>query len=148
MPMVSNHNASKLLYVLYMHKSKHPLPYISNGFCTDSLSPLLKEHVCFEALLVCMKIKLAEDFTSVLAYSSLLKLRTTVWIVKANTKILDFNFLQWDCNETDAQFCDFVMMFLWLILVSEPSSLLRISMNNENTKICTLQILQAKTSCT
>lgn len=42
------------------------------------LSPLFEVHVCYEALLVCMKIKHAEDFTSVLAYTSFLKLRTNV----------------------------------------------------------------------
>jgi len=112
------------------------------------LSSLFKVHLCYEALLACIKIKHAEDITSELLRSSLLKLRTNVRIVKVNTKITDFSFLQWDCNETDAQFCEFVVMFLWLILVKEPSSLLRISRSSENTKVCTLQILNKKNSCT
>ena len=112
------------------------------------LSPLFKVHLCYEALLVCINIKHAEDFTSSLVYSSLMKHRTNVWIVKATTKILDFNFLQWDYKKTEAQFCEFVVMFLRLILVTEPSSLLRIGRNNKNTKVCMLKILHTKTSCT
>jgi len=147
MPMVSNLNVLNLLYVLCMHECKNPLPYIPNGFCTDSFkSPHQSTRVLWSV--TCMHEKKAcRRLTSVLVYSSLLKFWTYVWILKAR-KILDFNFLQWDCNETDAQFYDFVVMFLWLILVSEQSSLLRISRNNENTKVGTLQILQTKTSCT
>ena len=90
------------------------------------------------------KIKHAEDFLSPFVHTPLLKLRTNVWIVKVTAKILDFNFLQWNCKETEAQFCEFVVMFLWLILVTEPSSLLRISRTNENTKVRMLQILHTE----
>jgi hypothetical protein len=99
------------------------------------LSPLFKVHLCYEALPVCIEIKHAEDFTSALVYSSLLKLTTNIWIVKATTKISYFNFLQRDCKETHAQFCEFVVIFLWLIIVTDPSSLLRISRSNESTKV-------------
>jgi hypothetical protein len=148
MPIVSNLHALNLLYVLYMQKCKNPLPYISNLLWADFLSYLFKLHMCYEALLACIKIKHAEDITSALLRSSLLKLRTNVRIVKVNTKILDFSFLQWNCNETDAQFCEFVVMFLWLILVREPSLLLRISRSNKNTNVCMLQILNTKTLST
>jgi hypothetical protein len=148
MPMVSSLNALNLLYVLYMHKCKI-IFFICRIFCAlNLLSSLFKVQVFYEALLACIKIKHSEDITSALLRSSLLKLRTNVWILEVNTNILDFSFLQWNCNETDAQFCEFVVMFLWLILVTEPSLLLRISRSNESTKVCMLQILNTRTSCT
>jgi hypothetical protein len=71
MPMFSNLHALNLLYVLYMHKCKNPLPYtVYRIFCAlNLLSSLFKVHVCYKALLACIQIKYAEDITSTLLRS-------------------------------------------------------------------------------
>lgn len=85
------------------------IPFFIHRFFSALIpfKPPLLSTIFYETLLVCIKLKHAEDVTSDPVYSSLLKLRTRVRIVKPTAKILDFSFLEWDCNETEANFCKF-----------------------------------------
>ena len=125
---------------------KNPLPYIWNLSTQIFLSSLFRVHLCYEALLVCIKIKHAEDVPYVLGYCSLLKHRTSGWNVKATAMILVFQFRRMRLQRDVLTICEFVVMFLWLILSNGDIIALRKkkSRSDENTKVYMLQTLHIK----